>query len=96
VWFTEVGAIWNRWMPNRHRRGWHRVRRYNHRTAVRAIRNIFKLARLNRRRVKRIYVYNWFGRIERRPRWDSGLVAANGEIRRTFRTLRAQMRKYAR
>jgi hypothetical protein len=96
VWFTEVGAIWNRWMPNRRGRGWHKVRRYNHRTAVRAIRSIFKLAQLNRRRVKRIYVYNWFGRLERRPRWDSGVVAANGEIRRTFRTLRAQMRKYAR
>lgn len=96
VWFTEVGAIWNRWMPNRHGRGWHKVRRYNHRTAVRAIRNIFRLARLSRRRVKRIYVYNWFGRAEPRPRWDSGVVAANGEIRRTFRTLRAQMRKYAR
>lgn len=96
VWFTEVGAIWNRWMPNRRGRGWHKVRRYNHRTAVRAIRNIFKLARLSRRRVKRIYIYNWFGRWEPRPRWDSGVVDANGEIRRTFRTLRAQMRKYAR
>jgi len=96
VWFTEAGAIWNRWMPNRRRRGLHKVRRYNHRTAVRAIRNIFKLARLNRRRVKRIYVYNWYGRWEDRPRWDSGLVEPNGEIRPTFRTLRAQMRKYAR
>lgn len=96
VWFTEAGAIWNRWMPNRRGRGWHKVRRYNRRTAVRAIRNIFKLARLNRRRVKRIYIYNWYGRSERRPRWDSGLVEASGEIRPTFRTLRAQMRKYAR
>ena len=95
VWFTEAGAIWNRWMPNRRGRGWHKVRRYSHRTAVRAIRNIFKLARLNRRRVKRIYVYNWFGRLERHPRWDSGLVEATGEIRPTFRTLEAQMRKYA-
>jgi hypothetical protein len=96
VWFTETGAIWNRWMPNRRGRGWHKVRRYNHRTAVRAIRNIFKLARLNRRRVKRVYVYNWLGRDERRPRWDSGLIGAEGEIRPTLRTLRAQMRKYAR
>ena len=96
VWFTEAGAIWNRWMPNRRGRGWHKVRRYNHRTAVRAIRNIFKLARLNRRRVKRIYIYNWFGPWEPRPRWDSGVVEADGEIRPTFRTLRAQMRKYAR
>jgi hypothetical protein len=96
VWFTESGAIWNRWMPNRRGRGWHKVRRYNRRTAVRAIRNIFKLARLNRRRVKRIYVYNWFGPSVPRPRWDSGLISADGDIRRTYRTLRAQMRKYAR
>jgi hypothetical protein len=96
VWFTEAGAIWNRWMPNRRDSGWHKVRRYNHRTAVRAIRNIFKLARLNRRRVKRIYIYSWFGPWQERPRWDSGVVEPNGEIRRTFRTLRAQMRKYAR
>jgi hypothetical protein len=77
-------------------RGWHKVRRYNNRTAVRAIRNIFKLSRLNRRRVKRIYIYSWFGPWEPRPCWDSGVVEANGEIRPTFRTLRAQMRKYAR
>ncbi len=63
---------------------------------MRAIRNVFKLSRLNRRRVKRIYIYNWFGRWEERPRWDSGLVEATGEIRPTFRTLRAQMRRYAR
>jgi hypothetical protein len=96
VWFTEAGAIWNRWMPNRRGRGWHKVRRYNRRTAVRAIRNIFKLARIDRRRVKRIYIYNWWGRWEKRPRWDTGLVDPDGEIRPTFRTLRAQMRKYAR
>jgi hypothetical protein len=96
VWFTEVGAIWNRWMPNRRGRGWHKVRRYNRRTAVRAVRNIFKLARLNPRRIKRIYFYSWFGPHERRPRWDSGVMAADGEMRRTFRTLRAQMRRYAR
>lgn len=97
VWFTETGAIWNRWMPNRGRkRGWHKVRRYNHRTAVRAVRNIFKLQRINRRRVRRIYVYNWFSPGVKHPRWDTGLVSAKGHERRTFRTLRAQMRKYAR
>jgi hypothetical protein len=97
VWFTETGAIWNRWMPNRGRRkGWHKVRRYNHRTAVKAVRNIFKLQRLNQRRIRRIYVYNWYGLDTRRPRWDTGLIGPNGHERRTYRTLRAQMRKYAR
>jgi hypothetical protein len=91
VWFTETGAIWNRWMGKR------KIKRYNHKTAVRAIRNIFKLQRLNPRRVKRIYVYNWFGAGGKRPRWDSGLIDPNnGKERPTFKTLKAQMRKYAR
>lgn len=90
VWFTETGGIWNRWVDGK------KVRRYRHKTAVRAIRNMFKLARMYPHRVKRIYVYNWFGAPERHPRWDSGLVGAKGKTRKTLRTLRAQMRKYAR
>ena len=90
VWFTETGGIWNRWVDRRH------IRRYNGKTAVRAIRNIFKLARLNPRRVKRIYVYNWFAPPERRPRWDTGLVDRRLRTRPTLRTLRAQIRRYGR
>jgi polysaccharide biosynthesis protein PslG len=90
VWMTETGAIWNRWIGRR------KLKQYNHKTAVRAVRNIFKLQRLNPRRIKRIYVYNWFGRAEKRPRWDSGLVNASGTERKTLKTLRAQLRKYAR
>jgi hypothetical protein len=90
VWFTETGAIWNRWIGKR------KIKRYNHKTAVRAVRNIFRLQRLAPRRVKRIYVYNWYGVHAKRPRWDSGLVNASGSERKTLKTLRAQMRKYAR
>jgi hypothetical protein len=90
VWFTETGGIWNRWVDRRH------IRRYNKKTAVRAIRNVFKLARLNSRRVTRIYVYNWFAPPERRPRWDSGLVDRRQRTRSTLRTLRAQIRRYGR
>jgi hypothetical protein len=90
VWFSETGAIWNRWIGKR------KISRYNHKSAVRAIRNIFKLQRLNPRRVTRIYVYNWFGTGGKRPRWDSGLIDPNGNERQTFKTLKAQMRKYAR
>jgi hypothetical protein len=89
VWFTETGGIWNRWIGRR------KIKQYNHKTAVRAIRNIFKLARLNPRRVKRVYVYNWYGTVAKRPRWDSGLMDGNGKPRKTFKTLKAQMRKYA-
>jgi hypothetical protein len=90
VWITESGAIWNRWIGHR------KIKQYNHKTAVRAVRNIFKLQRLNPRRIKRIYIYNWFGRAEKRPRWDSGLINASGTERKTLKTLRAQLRKYAR
>jgi hypothetical protein len=89
VWFTETGAIWNRWIGKR------KIKQYNHKTAVRAIRNIFKLQRLNPRRVKRIYAYNWFGVKAKRPRWDSGLINPSGSERKTFKTFKAQYRKYA-
>jgi hypothetical protein len=90
VWFTETGAIWNRWIGRR------KIKQYNHKTAVRAIRNIFKIQKLNKRRIKRIYVYNWYGTKAKRPRWDSGLVNASGTERKTLKTLKAQMRRYAR
>jgi hypothetical protein len=90
VWVTETGAIWNRWIGKR------KLKQYNHKTAVRAIRNIFKLQRLNPRRIKRLYIYNWFGMKAKRPRWDSGLTNASGTERKTLKTLKAQLRKYAR
>jgi hypothetical protein len=87
LWFTETGGIYNRWVDGR------KVRRYTPKNAVRAIRNVFKLARINRRRITRIYLYHWIAPRERRPRWDSGLVGRKGETRSTLRTFRAQLRQ---
>lgn len=87
VWFTETGGIVNRWVNGRRRR------EYNQKNAVRAIRNIFKLARINRRRITRIYLYHWMAPPERRPRWDSALVGRRGETRPSLRTFRAQLRR---
>jgi len=95
VWFTETGGIWNRWVPKKTGKIKH-ITRYNRRTAVRAVRNIFKLQRLAPRRVDRIYYYNWYGTALKKPQWDSGLIDGHGKERATFRTLKAQMRKYAR
>jgi hypothetical protein len=95
VWFTETGAIWSRWVPKKTGKIKH-IKRYNSKTAVRAIRNIFKLQRLNKRRIERIYIYNWYSPGLKKPQWDSGLIGGNGKERKTFRTLKAQMRKYAR
>ena len=90
VWFTETGGIWNRWIGRR------KVKMYTHKTALRAIRNVFKLQKLSSRRVTRIYYYNWFAPAGKRPRWDSGLIDAKGRSRSTFKTFRPQVRKYAR
>jgi hypothetical protein len=95
VWFSETGAIWERWVPKSTGRKKH-IKRYNSRSAVRAVRNIFKLQRLNRRRITRIYYYSWFSPGVKKPQWDSGLIGPSGKERKTLRTLKAQMRKYAR
>jgi hypothetical protein len=87
LWFTETGGIYNRWVDGR------KITRYNPKNAVRAIRNVFKLTKLNRRRITRVYLYHWRAPKERRPRWDSGLVGRRGETRATLRTFRAQLRK---
>jgi hypothetical protein len=87
VWFSETGGIVNRWVDGR------RVTRYNQRNAVRAIRNIFKLAKINRRRITRIYLYHWMAPRERHPRWDSGLVDRRGKTRPSLRTFQAQLRR---
>jgi hypothetical protein len=95
VWFTETGGLYNRWVPKTHGPP-KKIKQYNPKNAKRAIQNIFKLAKLNPRRVKRIYYYNWYGSLGKKPRWDSGLFTAKGTMRPTFKTFRAQVRKYAR
>jgi hypothetical protein len=87
IWFSETGGIVNRWVAGR------KIRRYNQKNAVRAIRNVFKLAKLNRRRITRIYLYHWQAPPQRRPRWDSGLVDRRGKTRPSLRTFRAQLRR---
>lgn len=87
LWFTETGGIVNRWVDGRRRK------EYNQKNAVRAIRNVFNLAKINRRRITRIYLYQWMAPKERRPRWDSGLVGRRGETRPSLRTFRAQLRR---
>ena len=87
LWFSETGGIVNRYVDGR------RISRYNQKNAVRAIRNVFKLARLDRKRITRVYLYHWRAPKKRRPRWDSGLVGRRGETRPSLRTFRAQLRR---
>ena len=83
----ETGGIVNRWVDGR------KITRYNQKNAVRAIRNVFKLARINRKRITRIYMYSWIAPPERRPRWDSALVGPKGQTRPSLRTFQAQLRR---
>ena len=94
VWFTETGGIYNRWLPKSNGTLKH-IKQYNPKNAKRAIKNIFKLARLSSR-VKRIYYYSWYAPKGKKPRWDSGLFSYKGQQRSVFSTFKAQARKYGR
>ena len=94
LWFTETGGIYNRWIPKSNGTLKH-IKQYNPKNAKRAIKNIFKLARLSSR-VKRVYYYNWFAPKPKKPRWDSALFSFTGKPRPVFSTFKAQVRKYGR
>ena len=49
---------------------------------------MFKLAKRNKR-IKRLYVYTWFGKVT--PRFDAGLVA-NGTPRSAYYEVRKRLR----
>lgn len=51
---------------------------YDERRAVRSTRHVLRIAA--RRRVRRVYLYQWTG-APLGARWDSGLVAADGRAR---------------
>jgi polysaccharide biosynthesis protein PslG len=85
VWFTETGGIVNRVVNGRRRK------EYNKRNAVRATKQVFRLARLSRR-VTRIYFYHWYAPEERRPRWDSAFIDPNGRARPALRVLKREVR----
>jgi hypothetical protein len=69
VWLTETGGIVN-FKPSF---------KYNLKRAAAATKYMFKLARTSSR-IKRIYVYRWFGE-KRSARFDAGLVNPNGSAR---------------
>ena len=85
VWFTETGGIANRWIGRR------RKKEYTRRNAVKATRQVFRLARLSRR-VTRVYFYHWLAPPERRPRWDSAFIDPHGRARPALAVLRREVR----
>ena len=57
----------------------------------RAVRRMFSLAKRYRSRIKRLYIYNWFGQT-RSNRFDAGLVNTNGSARPAYNTVRRMLR----
>ena len=79
IWLTETGGIY------RFRAG---KLRASAKRQLRATKFMFKLARRNRR-IKRLYVYTWFGATTKR--FDAGLVA-HGRPRPAYREVRKRLR----
>ena len=77
IWLTETGGIYKfgSFRPSQKRQ-------------LRATRYMFKLARRNRR-IKRLYVYTWFGAVTKR--FDAGLVA-HGRPRSSYYEVKRRMR----
>jgi hypothetical protein len=86
IWFTETGGIVNRVIDGRRRK------EYNKRNAVRATKQVFRLARLSKR-VTRVYFYHWIAPEERRPRWDSAFIDPNGRARPALKVVRRELRR---
>ena len=92
IWATETGGI-VRFVTDRGRLTYP----YSPTRAAGALRHILDLMHRPevRARYTRIYVYNWYGvaRRERRQRWDSGLVSADGRARPALAVVRRQVRR---
>jgi hypothetical protein len=88
IWLTETGGLARFVLPNGHTLFPFSLSRQN-----RAVRRMFSLARRFRSRIKRLYIYNWFG--EPRSggnRFDAGLINPNGTPRPAYNTVRRTLR----
>jgi hypothetical protein len=86
IWLTETGGLVKFHLPNNRP-----LFRFNERRANSATKRVFRLARQNRRRIKRIYLYNWQGPGPR-GRFDSGLIRPNGQPRPSYFTVQRTLR----
>jgi hypothetical protein len=86
VWLTETGGIYKRL-------GSGNQLRPDARRQARATSYMFRLARQNRRRIKRLYIYQWKA-TQASDRFDAGLVAPNGTPRRALAIVRSNKRLF--
>jgi hypothetical protein len=75
VWLTETGGIVRFVLP-----GGKTLFKNSPTRAADALRRMFRLASQYRSRIKRLYIYNWYG-TSRKARFDAGLVDAKGKPR---------------
>ena len=86
VWMTETGGLARFQLP-----GGKTLFPYSLSRQNRAIKRMFSLAKRYRARVKRLYIYNWWGQ-KRSQRFDAGLVTATGKARPAYNTTRRYLR----
>src|SRR5215204_4468214 len=85
VWLTETGGIVYFKLPS----GGVLFRR-NESRANKALKRMFRLARQYRRRIKRVYVYDW-AQSQRKNRFDAGLVRKDGTPRAGYKTVKRNL-----
>ncbi len=86
VWLTETGGLARFVLPNGHTLFPFSLSRQN-----RAVKRMFSLAKRYRSRIKRLYIYNWFGQ-PLTNRFDAGLVNVDRTARPAYDTVRRMLR----
>jgi hypothetical protein len=86
IWLTETGGLARFVLP-----GGSTLFPYSLSRQNRAVKRMFSLAMRYRSRIKRLYIYNWFGQT-RSNRFDAGLVNPNGTARPAYNTVRKTLR----
>ncbi len=87
VWLTETGGIVSFKLPGRRT-----LFRTSERRANTATKRMFRLARRNRRRIKRLYIYHGLQSGDRRNRFDAGLLRRDRSKRPAYFTVQRQLR----
>jgi hypothetical protein len=83
-WLTETGGVVN----------FASAFPCNEKRAASSVGRMFRLARSNRRYIKRLYVYNWTG--ANCNGFDTGITRADGSLRPAYNTLRSYLRTFTR
>jgi hypothetical protein len=88
IWLTETGGLARFVLPSGGTLFPYSLSRQN-----RAVKRMFSLAKRYRSRIKRLYIYNWFGQPRSGGnRFDAGLINPDGSPRPAYNTVRRMLR----